>query len=71
MVSIDKEGIKIGDTYWPFTYEVCDGCKFVRHIDDIDGLHVDRDICKMTAVDEDKFLFGDVPEDKLPPCMKE
>lgn len=72
MVTIMKDGVKIGDTFWPYAeYEDCAGCKFKRHYDEIDGQPLNRDICKMTPADEDKFLFGDMPEDKIPPCMKE
>lgn len=72
MVTMDGEGVKVKGTYLPFTYdEGCAGCRFAKHLDEVDGTPVDRDVCTMTPGDEDKFLFGSVPDDKLPPCMRE
>lgn len=71
MVTMDKDGVKIGSVYWPFAVEdCCCGCRFVKHVDAVEGEVVDRDICKMTPDDEDKFLFTDMPDDKIPPCLK-
>lgn len=72
MATMDDEGIKVKGAYWPFAYdEGCAGCRFCAHVDEVEGLKVDRDVCKMSPDDEDKFLFGNVPDDKVPPCMKD
>lgn len=72
MATMDDEGVKFGGTYWPFTYDDgCAGCRFAERVGTVEGLAVDRDICKMTPEDEDRFLFENVAEDKIPPCMKD
>lgn len=71
MAHMDRDGVKVGAKYLPFAYdEGCAGCRFVRHLGEVEGLAVDRDVCTMTPDDEDKFLFGSLSDDKLPPCMR-
>lgn len=72
MVHMDDEGVKVGGRYLPFAYDGgCPTCRFSKHLDEVEGLAVDRDVCTMTPDDEDRFLFDSVPDDKLPPCMRE
>jgi hypothetical protein len=72
MVMVDKDGVKFNTTFWPFApYEDCEGCEFVNFVGEVDDVEINRNICKMRAEDEDRFLFGDVPDDKLPPCMRD
>ena len=71
MATIDKDGIKFGEKFYPFApYEECDDCPYISHVDLVDGEEVDYDICKLPPDVEDTILFSDVPEDKLPPCMR-
>lgn len=72
MATLYKDGIKFGKTFWPFVNgEDCAGCRFLDHVGEVDGGLVDRDICKMPADFEDKFLFSDIPDEQLPPCFRE
>lgn len=72
MATMDNDGIKINGTYWPFAiYEECDGCKFAQRLKEVDGEPVNRTICKMTPDVEDSFLFSDLPERKIPPCLRD
>ena len=71
MVKMDKDGVKIGKHYWPFAYDDgCSKCRFMEHLDTVEGVEINRDICRMTPEDEDEFLFGNMPEEKTPPCLK-
>ena len=71
MIRVDKDGVKFNKTFWPFTMmDECEGCQFENYVGEVDGVVVNRSICKMTPDDEDKFLFGSFPDDKLPPCMR-
>ena len=72
MVKIDDEGVKVGKVYWPFAvYEDCGGCRYRAFLEEAEGTPVGRDICKMTPEIEDEFLFSDMPEAKIPPCLRE
>ncbi len=71
MAYMDDDGVKVDGVYLPFTYdEGCAACRFAKRLGEAGGLAVNRDVCTMTPDDEDRFLFGNVPEDKLPPCIR-
>ncbi len=71
MTVIDDEGVKVDGTWYPFApFEDCPGCRFLKHLGEVEGMRVDRDVCTMSPEDEDAFLFNDVPDDKLPACMR-
>ncbi len=72
MVWTDNDGVKIKGVYWPFAvYEECAGCRFRERVGTVEGEPLDRDICKMTPEIEDKFLFSDMPDRDVPPCMRD
>jgi hypothetical protein len=71
MVKVDKDGVKFKDTFWPFvSLEECGECEFIDFVGEVDGIEINRNICKMRAEDEDRFLFEDVDDAKVPSCMK-
>lgn len=71
MAVIDKDGIKFGEKFYVFApYEECDECPHMSHVDQVDGEEADYDICKLSPDDEDRYLFNDIPNDQLPPCMR-
>ena len=72
MVTMDNDGIKVDGVYRPFAvYEECDGCSYSERLREVEGEKVDRLICKMAPEVEDRFLFSDMRQDRIPPCLQD